>query len=274
MKAIIRFITYWCFAVVIFICLIPLFWISISSIKPSELIWKMPPVWVFQPTVDHWISVLDPIISNFPKFTLNSLIIAGASTLITLIIGIPAAYAFSRFRFRAQRFLFFWILTTRMAPPFCIVIPMFILWNKLGLIDTHICLIVMYIGFDLAFVVWLMKGFFDKVPKEVEENAQIDGSSLFQTMRKISLPLVKPGIVASAFISFLFNWNEFLMGVIFTREAAKTVQAGLVGFVGFSAISWGELAVGALIAAIPAMIIGLALQRHIVTGLTLGAIKE
>lgn len=269
-----RLLLYCFIAIAVVVSLIPIFWTVMSSIKADELIWRMPPVWLFRPTFAHWENVLNPAISNFPNFVLNSLIIGGGATLISLIIGIPAAYAFSQFQFRAKQPLFFWILTTRMAPPFCITIPMFMLWKRLGLIDTHVGLIIMYISFDLGFVIWLMKNFFNEIPKELVESAQIDGCSLLQAMIRIALPLVRPGLVTAAFVSFLFNWNEFLVGVIFTREVAKTVQVGLTSFVGFNLIRWGELAVGTLIAAVPVIVLGLILQRYLVSGLTLGAMKE
>jgi multiple sugar transport system permease protein len=204
---------------------------------------------------------------------LTSCVIALASTLLVVLIGTPAAYAFARFEMWRRDDLFLFILATRMAPPVCLVIPLYLIYSKLGLIDTYVGLTVAYLTFNLSFYVWVLRSFCRDLPVELEEAAMVEGYPRWQVLRRIVLPLLRPGIVATAVLCFIFAWNEFLFAFMLGGKAVKTLPVAIPTLITTQGVKWGEMAIVGIVALAPILIVVFLLQRHIVRGLTLGAVK-
>ena len=249
----------------------PVVWTVLTSIKPLALIPQMPPTWWFAPTFEHYVAIFTE--RNLLKSLWNSLAIAGASTLLALLIGAPAAYAFSRFRFRGKEQLAFYFLTARMAPPIAVILPFFLISRDLGVLDTKLVLIVAYMTFNFAFVIWLLRGFFAEIPTELDEAAMVDGCTRFGAFARVVLPLAAPGLAAAAIICFIFSWNEFLFALILTNLSAKTLPVAAAGFVTDRLVLWGELCATAVVIYLPVMLFALLTRRHLIRGMTMGAIR-
>ena len=252
-------------------CLFPIYWLLSTSLKTNLQTNSKPPVFIFKPILDNY----KLIIQDFDIWHIffNSLIIASGTTFFSLFFGVPAAYALAKFKFKGNTDFSFWILTTRMAPPIAMLIPFYVMYNKLGILDTHIGLILAHISLNLSLVVWIMRGFFEDLPKDIEESSYIDGANYLSTFYKISLPISRNGIVAVGILCFLFSWNEFLMALILTDDSAKTVPVGISKFVGFQLIKWAELAASAIFMIMPIFIFLVFFQKQLIKGLTMGAIK-
>jgi multiple sugar transport system permease protein len=254
------------------------------SLKTADDILAIPPKLIFTPTLDNYASVLfgstskntgsfAPTNTSFPYNLFNSALIATVSTMIALVMGVPAAYCFSKYRFRRRDQLSSFILSTRFVPPIAVVLPFFLLFRIFHLLDTHACLIIMYTFMDLALIIWMIKNFFDEVPSEMIEAARMDGCSNTRTLITVALPLVQPGIAAAAILCMLFSWNEFLFAVLFTGKIAKTAPVAVYSFVTFREIVWGNLTAGGIITTIPVLVFILLAQKNLVRGLTAGAVK-
>ena len=204
---------------------------------------------------------------------INSLIITIGTIVLSLLVGAPAAYALSRFRFAGSKDMSLWVLFTRMMPPIVMAIPIYWVLRSLGLLGTHLGLIMVYVMINLPFVVWMMKGFFDGIPVEIEESAIIDGAGHLQTFFRIVLPLALPGIVATALFGVFLTWNEFLFAVILTDQDTQTLPVALASFRQERGILWGQMSATIVVATIPILFITLFLQKQMVRGLTAGAIK-
>jgi len=258
--------------IVLFITLFPIIWLSLMSLKTRVDIFTLPPPLFFKITLDNYISAF--IEKGYFKYLINSLIVALSTTVLAIAAGSITAYAFSKFKgFLADNHLFFWILTFRMSPEVIFIIPYYLLWTILGLYDTHLSLILSHTTFTLPIVIWLMKGFFDDIPKDVEEAALLDGCSWFSVFRRISLPLATPGLMTSAILSFLFSWNEFFIAMVITRINAKTLPAAITGFITTRGILWGEMAAVGVVVMIPVLILIFLIQKYLVRGLTFGAVQ-
>ncbi|MBW2057538.1 MAG: carbohydrate ABC transporter permease [Deltaproteobacteria bacterium] len=257
-------------AIVTFFCF-PIFWTVITSIKPLDLIPRMPPVWWFRPTLEHYISIF--VDKGLTKSLWNSFSIATMSTVLSLLVGTPAAYAFSRFKLPAKEHLAFYFLTARMAPPISVILPLFLIFSSLGLLDTKFVLVIAYMTFNFSFVIWMMRGFFNEIPPELDESAMVDGCSRFGAFLKVALPLTAPGLAASAIICFIFSWNEFLFALILTNISAKTLPVAAAGFITDRMVLWGKLCAASVVIYLPVMIFGLLTRRYLIRGLTLGGIK-
>ena len=257
-------------AIVIFFCF-PIFWTIITSIKPLDLISKIPPVWQFKPTLEHYISIF--VDKGILRSLWNSFSIATMSTLLSLIVGTPAAYAFSRFRLPGKEHLAFYFLTARMAPPISVILPLFLIFSSLGLLDTKLVLVIAYMTFNFSFVIWMMRGFFDEIPTALDEAAMVDGCTRFGAFLRVILPLTAPGLSASAIICFIFSWNEFLFSLILTSISAKTLPVAAAGFITDRMVLWGKLCAASVVIYLPVMVFGLLTRRYLIRGLTLGSIK-
>jgi multiple sugar transport system permease protein len=253
-------------------CLLPFYIMIITALKQQGDILAWPPVFVFTPTLSSIRSAFFGGRSVVP-YLFNSALISGVSTLIATILGSMAAFGLARFRFKGSASLSFWILSTRMAPPVAFLVPMFVIFRNLGLIDTHLALIVVYTSMNLSFVTYVLIGFFKEIPVELEEAALVDGYSYGQYFRRVALPLVRPGLAATAILSAIFAWNEFLFALILTSKNAATIPIYLAGFSESMGIEWGEFMAVGCFAVIPIMIFTFALQKHLVRGLTFGAVK-
>ena len=212
---------------------------------------------------------------SFGAFSLNSIVVTFGSTLLALALGTPAAYAFSRFRFRGRNGLASWILSMRFMPPIAIAIPIYLLMNTLHLLDTYAGLIIPYAGFSVPLVVWLMIGFFDEIPTELDDGAMLDGCSRLQTLVRIILPLTAPGLAATAIFSVIFTWNEFLVGLfIVSTQASETIPVGAAGLISAERpIQWNVAATVGVVTVIPVLVFAFFVQKYITRGFTAGAVK-
>jgi multiple sugar transport system permease protein len=262
--------------VVLVFCLFPILWVIATSIKlPGEYLHN-PPVWIPQaPTLVHYRNVMAQ------KGTLalkNSVIIATSATVLSMLIGSLAAYSLARFQTGGRHFAF-WLLSQRMMPPVVLIIPFFLVLRALGQlnpalgIDSHAALIGLYTVFNLPFVIWMMRSYFESVPAEIEESAQVDGATRLGAFWSITLPLAVPGLIATGTFAFIFSWMEFLFAVVFTRTKAVTLPVAVAGFSGSQGSNWGQASALAVVAMLPVFALALLVQRHFVRGLTLGAIR-
>lgn len=212
--------------------------------------------------------------SDFVKRLQNSLIIAGGSTIASVVLGVFAAYAFSRFNMPGKDDLLFFILSTRMLPAVVVTIPLFLMYRQLGLHDTHLGMILLYTVFNLSLTVWLLKGFIDEIPKEYEEAALVDGYSRLQAFFKIVLPQAATGIAATTVFALIFAWNEYAFALMLTSEDARTAPPAIATMQGRGGIEWSAIAAGSLAFLIPVVIVTFALRKHLLRGVTFGAIRQ
>ncbi len=257
----------WLFAVW---CLFPIYWLATMSLKRQVDAISRTPRFLFSPFWTNYASVLSS--GEVWGYFRASLIVALASTAIGLALGVPTAYVLARYRFRGNADFGFWVLSTRMTPPVAMLIPFFVLFVRIGLFDTYGGLVLAHVAINISIIVWLMKGFFEDLPIELEEAAFLDGAGHFQAFRQICLPVALPGIAAVAILAFLFSWNEFLFSLVLT-ENIRTAPVGLYNFVGYQEIRWGELSASAVLMLAPVILFVFVFQRQLVRGLTLGAIK-
>ena len=258
--------------VVIFgVILFPPLFLFLTSLKTEVDALSFPPKWIFKPTIKNYIDIFGDF--TLIKNLLNSIIVAISNTVISLLFGSMAAYSLARFKFKGSDNIAFWMLSIRMMPPVVAIIPIYIIMRNLHLLDTNWALIIAYLTINLPFVIWMMKGFFEDIPKEIEESAMVDGCSVFDVFRKIAIPLVAPGLAATGIFTFIFSWNEFLMALILTGTKSATLPVGLIGCMRETGINWGYMTSGGVIALIPVLIFALFAQKNIVKGLTMGAIK-
>lgn len=249
----------------------PIYWMVSSSFKTRVDTFSIPPKWLFSPTLQYYISgFTDP---KFVKVVQNSLIITGTTVLFSLFFGSWAAYAFARFRFKGSVALSFSLIIARMMPPIVFIVPVYLLFNTLKLRNTHIGLILIFTVFNLPFTVWMLKSFFEEVPIELEEAAWIDGASRLQALVRVTLPLIAPGLAATAVFAALLAWNEFLFALLLGGPSTTTLPVFLSGFIGERNVEWGEIMATAVIAVVPPTILVMLVQRNLIKGLTLGAVK-
>ncbi|QJP13403.1 carbohydrate ABC transporter permease [Starkeya sp. ORNL1] len=252
------------------IVLFPIFWMATMMVKPNEAMFARPTVWLFTPTLEHFEYV---IAQGFHWSLLTSFVLCLMSTALVVIIGTPAAYAFARFEMRMKDDLFLFILATRMAPPVCLVIPFYFIFAKLNLLDTFLGLTLAYMTFNLSFYVWVLRSFCRDLPVELEEAAALEGWSRPQIFRRVVFPLLRNGIVATAVLCFIFAWNEFLFAFMLGGKAVQTLPVSIPKLITSQGVRWGEMAVVGMTALLPVLAVVFVLQRHIVRGLTLGAVK-
>jgi multiple sugar transport system permease protein len=257
--------------VAVFLSLAPIVYLFITSFKEPDLTFAIPPVWNFTPTVQNYREVLST--TNFGRYFMNSVSIALITVGIAMFLGTLAAYGFSRFRFRGKFWLKMSALVPQMLPPIVLVVPFYVLFNQLDWIDTRQALVVSYLTFTIPLCIWMMTGFFDDVPIELEEAAMIDGCSRFSAFIRVSLPLVVPGMAATAILAFIYCWNEFLYAVILTGREARTLPVIITSFMTNKSILWGRIAASGSLVLIPVIIFALLAQRYLVRGLGKGAVK-
>ena len=255
-------------------CLFPFYVIVTTALKTETAIFAWPPVWNFKPTLQSFYNALFVFGGRSAiSYLINSVIISAVSTFLAVVLGAMAAYGFARFSFAGKRHLAFWILSTRFAPPVAFIVPIYLMVQKAGMLDSHIALILIYTAMNLSLVIWILRGFFSEIPIEIEEAALVDGYSRLQIFWRVALPLVRPGIVSTAILSAIFSWNEFLYAMVLTQSKAATLPVYLAGFSNSMGLAWGEyMAVGTM-AVLPILVFTFALQKHLVRGLTFGAVK-
>jgi ABC-type glycerol-3-phosphate transport system permease component len=254
--------------------LFPFVWMITTSLKPLNEVFAFPiRWWPVRVTVESYVSVWG--IQSFSRYFANSTIIGLSATLLSVTFAVLAGYGFSRFRFRGSRFLMILVLVTQMFPGIMLVIPYFSMASKVGLINTYELLIITYTSFALPFSIWMLKGFFDSLPRELDEAALIDGCSRFGALRRVLLPVALPGIAATTVFSFLLAWNEFLFAlVLLTTPQMYTITLGIANNIGQMRVQWNDLMAASVIATIPTIILYGFLEKYLVSGLTAGAIKD
>ncbi len=244
------------------------FWMVMTSIKQPKDVTVYPPVWLFQPTLDNYRAVLDK--TPFWQQLQNSLIIAVGTLVVGLVLGLPASYSIARFR---QRSLALTVLIVRMIPSVVFMLPLFVIYKQFGLIDTHPGLIFSHLILVLPLVVWIMMGFFEDVPVDIEEQARVDGCDRWQAFWRVVLPLSLPGVAVTAILSFLTSWNNFVFVLILGGSRTSTLPMAVFNFMGFEQLDFGGVAAAASLLSLPIIILTLIVQRWLVEGLTMGAVK-
>ncbi len=298
--------------VIAFIMLIPVFVMAITALKSRADVVSIPPKLIFQPTLEGFVfllterSLMNPTVlaetkeavasgnlelglfeeialnigqritgpSDYVSRLKNSVIIAGISTILSVILAVFAAYAFSRFEVKGKGDLLFYILSQRMLPAVVVTIPLFLMFRQLDLHDTHLGMILLYTVFNLSLAVWLMKGFIDEIPIEYEEAALVDGYSRFQVFYKIVLPQAITGIAATTVFCLIFAWNEYAFALMLTSENARTAPPSLATFQGRGGIEWSAIAAGSLFFLLPVVIVTFALRNYLLRGVTFGAVRK
>jgi multiple sugar transport system permease protein len=255
---------------VLVILMFPLFWIIASSLKARGEFFTRPPVWV--PANPEWLNYPDSLSHGATKGLIDSFTIAFFSMIVSLLLGAPAAYAIARFRV-GKKNLAFWILSIRMFPPIATILPLFVIFRFVGLVDTYAGLVLCCTVFNLPFAIWILKGFIEDLPREIEEAAKVDGATRFQIFRSIVLPLIAPGLVVVALFTFIFAWNDFAYAVIFSASNVTPLPVVIAQFAGGHEILWGQISAAAIMAILPALILATFLQKYLTRGLTMGAVK-
>jgi len=259
------------------ICL-PGFWIVLNSLRPTVEIMAKPPVWIPRElNFDAYVAMFSgigqggiPVLDYFR----NSLIVSVTSTVIALAIGMSGGYAFARFRFPYKSTWFLGFMLTRTVPGVALSLPLFFVYARMGIIDTHFGLILAYVALNVPFTIWLIDGFFRQVPRDLAEAAQIDGCTRWQAFWQVEFPLARPGIASAGIFAFLTSWNEFALASQLTRSTnSKTLPVGLLDYTAEFTIDWRGMCALAVVMIIPALLLTYAVQKHLVSGLTSGAIK-
>jgi multiple sugar transport system permease protein len=249
----------------------PFYWMVATSLKTQAEALASPPIWVFSPNLDNYYSVLfnRDVLSSL----INSIIIAVSTTVLAVGLGTPAAYALARFEFKSKEELWFWFITNRMLSPIVVALPIFIMARTLNLIDTHIVLVLVYLTFNLPIVVWICTDQFRGVPRDLDEAARLAGASRFTIFWRIALPLAMPGVAVSAIFSFIFSWNELLYALVLTRNTARTAPVAATSFMSGYDLPWGEIMATGTLIVLPVIVFALIVSKHLVQGLTMGAVK-
>jgi multiple sugar transport system permease protein len=265
--------------VLLIFTVLPMAWMLLTSIKTQFAALQYPPQWwPAEPTLENYTKLLSPsgdVGSRFLRFMWNSFTVSLATTLIGVVIAVPAAYAFSRFKFPGRTFLFFGVLLRNMFPAVVFLMPLFLLMRWLGLVNTHASLILTYLTFGLPLSIWLLKGFFDNIPIQLEQAARIDGATRFQAFLQIVMPLSSPGIIATAIFSFIGAWNEYVYAyTLLNKESLMTLPVGVQRFFAEFAADWPGLMAASFIMSVPVVVMFLVLQKYFVRALTEGAVKS
>ena len=249
--------------------LFPLLWVLGLSLKTRLQVFAMPPLFVWWPTLENYVGVLGQ--ADFLQAFVNSLVVSSGAVILSLCVGVPAAYAFARFPFRGGSFLFFSLLVMRMLPPIAVLVPMYVLFSKLGLTTTRFSVILAYSTFSLPLVVWIMRGFFEDLPRELEESAWVDGARRYAAFRHVVLPLIRPGLVAASILCLQLAWNDFLFSAVLTNNATRTLPVLMAAFSGGdTGVDWGGMTASGVLVILPVLIFSFAAQRHLVAGTVVG----
>jgi len=252
----------------------PALWAITSSFKAPVEMFSIPPTLIPKaPTLGNYVDILT--VRPFTPFMVNSILVALITILITFVVGTPAAYSFARYKFKGSNTLFFFFLVTRMIPSMSLVIPLYLVMRQFNLSNTIWALVLAYISFLLPFIIWMMRGFFLEIPREIEEAALIDGCSPLGAFARMTLPLSAPGLIATMIFAFIFSWNEFLFALLLAPSpASKTMPLALAEQVTPWEMVWGRLFAGAVIYIIPVIIFVVFVQRYLVSAPSAGAIKS
>ena len=261
--------------------LFPLFWVLLMSFMTNDDILRMPPSPFFTPTLHNYAALISGNLGtvvgtqkiNYMQNLLNSVLLSTCSVLLSLVLGVPAAYAFARYKFRLGEDIAFTLLSFRFAPPLLVLVPLLLYFQEIGLNDSYIGLVWVYQLITLPLVLWIVRGYFEDVSEDIELAYRLDGHGWLSTFLRISIPLARPGIAAAALLSFIFAWNNFIFALILASSAKQPVTVGALAFVTASGIEYGQIAAALVLSIIPTLVLAIFTQRYLVEGLSLGAIK-
>lgn len=266
------------FLLMIVICL-PGLWVVLTGFRPNREILAKPAIWIPENlSLDNFAKIFgfgaEQIAIPVPAYFTNSLVIALTSTFIALLIGMSGGYAFARYRFKHKNGYFLGLMLSRTVPGIALSLPIFMVWSKLGLIDTKLGMIIIYVALNIPFTIWLIDGFFRQIPKEMSEAAQVDGCTRWQAFWQIEFPLAKSGVASAGIFAFLTSWNEYALASQLTRSTdSKTLPVGLMDFTAQFTIDWAGMSAMAVIIIVPALILTFLVQKHLIAGLTFGGVK-
>ncbi|MCW5223228.1 carbohydrate ABC transporter permease [Verminephrobacter aporrectodeae subsp. tuberculatae] len=252
-------------------CLLPMLIMALTSVKTEAQIFDTRWSWLFAPTLENYRAVIQD--QHIDRYMLNSLKVSLCATLITLTLGSMCAYAMARFRFLGRAPLSYSTLILRTLPPAVLAVPVFVIWSDWGIGDTLSGVVLVYVALNLPFTIWLLYGFIDQVPVELEEAAAIDGCGPFKVFYKIVLPLLRPGLAAAAIFTFRLAWNEFILGFILTNRITRTLPASISNYITDTGVEWGRIMAAGVLIALPPLIFTFVAAKQIITGLTAGSVK-
>lgn len=251
---------------------IPILWAVLTSLKDEKEVLAYPPTVIFEATLKNFSAVLFGPTNILPNLT-SSVIVSVTTTVLTILIAVPAAYAFARLKLPARKPLGFYVLATQLVPPIGLIIPYFLLLNRIGWMDTYQGLVLIYLTFSLPFAIWLLVSYFEDIPREMEEAALIDRASRWQAFWHVVLPQARGAIAVTVIFVFLNAWNEFLFAVVLGGATVKPVTVSMYNYINTEQTQWAQLAAAALMAMLPVIVLGVLAQKHIVAGLSAGAVK-
>ena len=267
-KVVMNILYYGTILACVFFFLLPLLWMLLNAFKTPLQIVELPPKLIFTPTLENFENVFKS--QNFGRYILNSLVIAGGSTILGLVLGLPAAFSIAMYK---QKKLAVFILISRMVPGITFLLPLFIMFRAFGLVDSYTSLILSHLLVGLPFIVWVMVPFFESIPKDLIDAARVDGCSIFSTFLRIILPISLPGVVTAAILSFIFSWNNFMFSIVLAQHETKTVPVAIFNFIAYAQIDWGGLMAAAVVITLPVLVITIFTQKYVIRGLTAGAVK-
>jgi multiple sugar transport system permease protein len=261
--------------------LFPIVWVFLMSFQTNATILRIPPSLLFSPTLDNYIALISGRLETqagtleiaFMNNLLNSVILSVSSVALSLVLGIPAAYAFARFRFRLGENIAFTLLSFRFAPPLLVLLPLLLYFRTIGLDNTYIGLIWVYQLITLPLILWIVRGYFEDISEDIEHAYRVDGNGWFKTFIRIAVPLARPGIAAATLLAFIFAWNNFIFALILASADKQPVTVGALAFVTASGIQYGQIAAALVLSVIPTLLLALYAQRYLVEGISLGAVK-
>jgi multiple sugar transport system permease protein len=259
--------------------LAPLVWILMMSFKTPMDVISVPPKLIFKPTGENYLALFGlskgGLVSAeaFFSYFKNSLILSVSSVLVSLLLALPAAYALARLRFGAKEPLAFTYLSFRFLPEITIILPLYVIYQRLQLYNTYIGLILVYQLISLPLMIWMMRSYFEEIPMAIEQAARTDGYSWFGAFFRLIFPLAAPGIAATVILAFIFCWNNFIFGLMLGGHSTQPVTVGLLSFMGTNQVQWGLMAAATMVTIVPEMILALLVQRYMIRGLTFGAVK-
>lgn len=255
---------------IVFFTLFPIVWIALTAFKPDRYMFTS--TLAFPPTLSNFTTIFTPPL-NFGPLALNSVIVALGAIVIAIPVSVMASYVFSRHAFVGSTGLLIWILATQFIPGIVVAIPFFNLFRGLNLIDTQIALIIVELSAVVPYAIWMIKGFIDGLPREVEEAARIDGCGEVAIIRHVTFPLAMPGIIVATIFALISTWNDFMFPLILTHQNAETLQIGLMGTVSATGVQWNWMSATGLVIMVPVFVLSLLIRNHFVQGLTMGAVK-